>query len=276
MYRSRAPNFNREYSVTRPNDKLGLFYPSPGGPRLLVSVRNVAEAIMAFDGGADIVDIKDPSRGSLGRASTSTILGISHHHQLQGHIPVTAALGELKDLDIHQCARLGRELESSGLSLVKVGTSGLADEDRGRSKFFSLHRLMEENSDRPMLMPAAYADAERAQAPSAWEVLKWASETTARFLLVDTFVKDGFGFFSWIDRNEYAELWDACREASIRLAVAGSLRENDFELLFDHPPDVVAVRGAACSGHYRQAEIDPNQVRRLRQLMEQYRKPLSR
>ncbi|MBX9656135.1 (5-formylfuran-3-yl)methyl phosphate synthase [bacterium] len=241
-----------------------------------MSVRNVAEAIMASEGGADIIDIKDPSQGSLGRATSSTILAISHHHQLQGQIPVTAALGELKDLDDLQCAHLGRELESSGLSLVKVGTSGLADEDRGRSKFFSLHRLMEENSDRPMLMPAAYADAGRAQAPPVWEVLKWAGETTARFLLVDTFVKDGRGFFSWIDSTEYPELLGACREASVRLAIAGSLREDDFEILFDHPPDVVAVRGAACSGYCRQAGIDSNKVRRLRQLMEHHRKPLSR
>lgn len=262
--------------MTRPNDKLDLICPSREFPRLLVSVRDVVEAIMASNGGADIVDIKDPSQGSLGRASTSTILAISHHHQIQGQIPVTAALGELKDLDIHQCAQRGRELESSGLSLVKVGTSGLAGEDRGRSKFFSLHRLMEENADRPMLMPAAYADAERAQAPSVWDILRWASETTARFLLVDTFVKDGLGFFSWIDRNEYVELLDACREASIRLAVAGSLRESDFEILFDHPPDVIAVRGAACAGLCRQAGIDPNKVRRLRQLMKQFRKPLSR
>lgn len=261
--------------MIRSNDKLDLLNHSLGFPRLLVSVRDVAEAITAFEGGADVIDIKDPSRGSLGRASTQVINSISQHRQIRHQIPLTAALGELRDFDFPQCERLGRELQSSELSLVKVGTSGLADEEKGRSFFFSLHRSMEENADRPRLMPAAYADAHRAEAPSVWSILRWASETTARFLLVDTFLKDGRGFFSWIDRTEYAELLHACREMSVRLAVAGSLREDDFAILFDHPPEVIAVRGAACVGHHREASIDSNQVRCLRQLMESHRKPLS-
>ena len=36
--------------------------------RLLVSVRSAAEAEIALHGGADLIDVKEPTRGSLGRA----------------------------------------------------------------------------------------------------------------------------------------------------------------------------------------------------------------
>ena len=49
----------------------------PGIPRLLVSVRNAEEALMAVRGGADIIDVKEPSKGSLGRASVENLQAIA-------------------------------------------------------------------------------------------------------------------------------------------------------------------------------------------------------
>jgi uncharacterized protein (UPF0264 family) len=43
--------------------------------RLLVSVANAAEARTALEGDADIIDVKDPSRGSLGMADASVQRG---------------------------------------------------------------------------------------------------------------------------------------------------------------------------------------------------------
>src|SRR5947209_8028398 len=40
----------------------------PPAPGLLVSVRSAAEARAALDGGAALIDIKEPARGPLGRA----------------------------------------------------------------------------------------------------------------------------------------------------------------------------------------------------------------
>jgi len=251
--------------------QLDTFAHLQGSPKLLISARDVKEAITAALGGADIIDIKDPSRGSLGGATIETIRSISQHEQIRGQVPVTAALGELNELDVRQCEQLGNELQKTGLCLVKVGTSGFPNQEKGRSLFFTLHRSIERHADSPRLMPAAYADAKRAEGPSPWNVLSWAKETTARFLLVDTFLKDGRGFFSWIGPSEYVELLHACRESSVRLAVAGSLREADFEILLNAPPEVIAVRGAACTRHQRESAIDSRLVQGLRQMIQKGR-----
>src|SRR5262245_38153018 len=60
---------------------------------LLVSVRSVEEAQAALEGGASIIDVKEPSAGSLGRASFKTITGVVR--QVARRVPVSAALGEL-------------------------------------------------------------------------------------------------------------------------------------------------------------------------------------
>src|SRR4051794_10666436 len=62
---------------------------------LLVSVRSAAEAVEALAGGADIIDVKEPSRGSLGRADDAVAAEVLA--EVDGRRPVSAALGELAD-----------------------------------------------------------------------------------------------------------------------------------------------------------------------------------
>ncbi|TXN31756.1 (5-formylfuran-3-yl)methyl phosphate synthase, partial [Methylobacterium sp. WL19] len=50
--------------------------PRPTGPRLLVSVRDAAEAAMATAAGADLIDAKDPDHGALGALPTGTVRAI--------------------------------------------------------------------------------------------------------------------------------------------------------------------------------------------------------
>src|SRR5436853_4004631 len=60
-------------------------------PQLLVSVRDVAEAMSARAGGADVIDIKEPKRGPLGRADDAVVSAVRN---AVGHdCLVSAALG---------------------------------------------------------------------------------------------------------------------------------------------------------------------------------------
>src|SRR5262245_27316757 len=83
---------------------------------LLVSVRSAAEAEVALAGGATLIDVKEPARGSLGRADDMTIAAVLH--VVAGRRPVSAALGELVDKS--------SLLRCSGLAFVKWGLAGAA------------------------------------------------------------------------------------------------------------------------------------------------------
>lgn len=68
---------------------------STNTPRLLVSVKNLPEAEAAVAGGADWIDLKQPSQGPLGPVDVGT--GITVAERFSAHYPVSAAGGELLD-----------------------------------------------------------------------------------------------------------------------------------------------------------------------------------
>ena len=78
---------------------------SRAAPGLLVSVRSAAESLVALEGGASIIDIKEPAKGSLGRASRAVqtdVVSALRGQRARGPEPgrrvtVTAALGELTE-----------------------------------------------------------------------------------------------------------------------------------------------------------------------------------
>ena len=219
--------------------------------------------------GADIIDVKEPSRGSLGRADLETLKAICSHPSINKMVPVTAALGEWIDLDPSTPDQLCRELDGIGLSLLKVGTSHLRQpishqRRTARSLFDHFRQQIETRLEGPKLIPAAYADSNRCGIPPSGMFWSGLGKRDHRLLLIDTFIKDGKGFEAWIDDSEYLEILEACRESAVRLAVAGSLKEKQIEKLLDHPPDVVAVRGAACVQERREAMVEEVRVSRIR------------
>ena len=73
---------------------------------LLVSVRSANEAAIAHQGGADIVDVKDPARGPMGRADLHVIQEILTDKRLPAELPRTVALGELTEGGLDAAQRI--------------------------------------------------------------------------------------------------------------------------------------------------------------------------
>src|SRR5947209_7656121 len=83
---------------------------------LLVSVRNAAEAVRALEGGAALIDVKEPLHGSLGRAADAVIQEVMR--AVGAARPVSAALGEWLDAASTEADAL------PGLSYIKWGLAG--------------------------------------------------------------------------------------------------------------------------------------------------------
>ena len=67
---------------------------------LLVSVRSAAEARIALEAGADLIDVKEPRRGALGAADPAVWKDVCR--AVAGRVPVSVALGELVGFDAHR------------------------------------------------------------------------------------------------------------------------------------------------------------------------------
>ena len=252
-------------------------------PQLLVSVRDAAEAAAALAGGADIVDVKEPARGALGAADPATWDAVLR--ACAGRVPVSVALGEAAPFldavppDAWCGAAPGGVREApgvpprtpipAGVRWAKLGPAGLA---AGRGRAGDVWDARERFVTPPAAagpfawVAVAYADHAAAHAPPPGETV--ARETrdgtgAGRVFLVDTFAKDGRGLFDHLGERGVADLCGRAKELGFAVALAGSLRPDDFPRAVRCGADVIAVRGAACDGP-RTGRVSAAKVRALK------------
>ena len=223
--------------------------------KLLVSVRDVAEARIALVGGADLIDVKEPSRGALGAADAATIDSVVAH--VAGRVPVSAALGELLSANRLEASLGGR------VSYAKFGLSGCLGANDWTHRWQAAIRSLPRHVT-PVAV--AYADWQAAGAPDPWEVLARAGHFGCGAVLVDTFDKKSGPLGRHISLADLARFIAAARSARLVCVVAGRLGRREIGEILPLEPDYVGVRGAACSGG-RTGRLQPARVRRLADLV---------
>jgi uncharacterized protein (UPF0264 family) len=217
---------------------------------LLVSVRSAAEAGDALAGGADLIDVKEPLRGPLGRADFSAIQEVLT--VVAGRAPVSVALGELVDWT--------EGVVPEGVAFVKWGMSNVINPT---AETLSPYRKKVGNAE-PVL--AAYADHARAQSPPPAEVAEIARQLRFRAFLIDTAVKDGSTLLDWLRPSEIRRLRMDLAKTRVQVALAGSLGVNEIRALAPMAPDWIAVRGVVCDGG-RAGQVNSALVRQVRDVI---------
>jgi hypothetical protein len=229
---------------------------------LLVSVRSADEATEAVDAGADLIDVKEPSRGSLGAPSAQVVAEVLA--AVDGRRPVSVALGELFDPGATDPTGETRTLSPRQLDpairFAKLGLAGCARCDAWEEGWA---RRLQELPATTAAVAVVYADWPAAAAPEPRQVLAAARRLNCRAVLVDTFDKTGAGLTQLWSRADLQSLADAVRDHQLMLVLAGKISANDFDTLLPLDPDYLAVRGAACSVD-RTGRLDPARVRVLR------------
>jgi uncharacterized protein (UPF0264 family) len=255
----RCPGWMRFFEVEWDDETKGAAVPPR--PRLLVSVRNAAEAEAAVAGGADLIDVKEPKRGPLGAADARTLAAVVA--AVAGRRPVSAALGELRESFWKGPPAL------PGLAYVKWGLAGFRRHVAPLWQWeltCAVRRLAEVNPD-CRAVAVAYADWERALAPPPDEVLTLAAELRLGAFLLDTWGKDGSTLLDWLPAAEVARLCARGRAAGLPVALGGSLGPAQMAALVAARPDWFAVRGAACRKGDRSAAVEANRVRQLAEML---------
>jgi (5-formylfuran-3-yl)methyl phosphate synthase len=220
--------------------------------RLLVSVRSADEARAAVQGGAAIIDVKEPNRGPLGRADA---VAWSHvRAAVPESIPISVALGELSE-----CVREDSP-NFAGISFRKVGLAG-----SGEGWENDWHQLQSRWGEGPPWIAVVYADWLDAGSPHPDRVLDFALESGCAGILVDTWDKSRqspvhLGWSTWFER---------ARRRGLMTALAGRLDPEAIRRLAALHPDIIAVRGAACYQGDRRNAIELARVAHLAWIAEQ-------
>jgi (5-formylfuran-3-yl)methyl phosphate synthase len=203
---------------------------------LLVSVRNEIEAKIASECGVDIIDVKEPNAGSLGRASSETWHTVSA--AVGSRTPISIALGELLDPSIDH---LPGDLPD-GVRYAKFGLSRCHSE-AWKSRLEKARLTLPTATK---MVAVVYADFEDCGAPDPEEVLNAASEFGLETILFDTFQKDGRTLLDHFDLSTLLDFIGKSHDKSLRVVLAGSIRQTDLPAVVSLQPDLIAVRGAVC------------------------------
>jgi len=230
--------------------------------RLLVSVRSAEEVAAAIAGGADIIDAKEPERGSLGAVDAATLRAIAD--SVPDGTALSVAVGDLCDpeevtralIDIDGITRRPREL------YVKVGLAGVGESRLARRTLEAVTEAVRASRLQPDIVVVGYADHERAGALPPDAVMSLASDVGSRGVLLDTWKKDGRDLFAWLSQVELRTWLERSRHQGLLTALAGSLAGPNVRDAARLGPDILGVRGAACDGG-RRGVVTERRVREL-------------
>ena len=214
------------------------------------------------DGGADIVDVKEPRRGSLGMADAPVIRAV--HDRLRRSAPkcdergtgpgplLSIALGELGEWlggeEDRRRATLSA-LKRCDVAYAKLGLSGCRRRPDWFDAWEAVRRTLSERALPGVRWVAvAYADEHRAASPPIEQVVEAAAATGCAGLLVDTFDKRSGTLWDALSAPRLQNAIAAARGHGLFVALAGRLRADDVPAAVAAGADVVAVRSAACAG----------------------------
>jgi uncharacterized protein (UPF0264 family) len=234
--------------------------------RLLVSVRSAAEVGAAVAGGADIVDAKEPSTGSLGAVSRQVLREIALG--LPAGVPLSIALGEPKNVAALEAAMalLHGLSPRPSCAYVKIGLSNAGD---GAERMLAaLVDLASRTPLRPSVVAVGYADYVAAGAPAPEAVARMAAVAGAMGVLLDTWDKDGGDLFHHLAEPALRAWIGQARAAGLLVALAGSLSIEGVRAVADLPADIVGVRGASCVGG-RAGAVSEDRVAELKAALTQ-------
>ena len=220
--------------------------------RLLASVRSAAEAEEALLGGADIIDLKEPRAGALGRLPDPTIAAILA--TVRGRRPVSATIGDMA-LTPGPVVRAVRRMAETGVDIVKLGI--FAGDAAG-----TLAALAAPARSGLRLVAVLFAD----RAPD-FGLVDRCAEAGFYGVMLDTADKRGGRLTAHLAPAELARFVQRGRARHVLTGLAGSLSADDVPDLLPLAPDYLGFRSALARGG-RTGELDRAAVSRLRSLLD--------
>ncbi|MDQ1251712.1 MAG: (5-formylfuran-3-yl)methyl phosphate synthase [Euryarchaeota archaeon] len=218
--------------------------------KVLISPVDKEEAIIASNGGADIVDVKNPKEGSLGANFPWIIKEIKE--AVNGRQPISATIGDFNfKPGTASLAAFGAAV--AGADYIKVGLYDIQTREQALELLTKITRAVKDYDATKKIVASGYSDYERINSISPLLLPEVAAEAGVDVVMVDTAIKDGKSTFEFMDEKKLKKFTDLAHEYGLENAIAGSLRFEDLPTLERISPDIIGVRGMVCGGDRRTA-----------------------
>ncbi|MCA9053314.1 MAG: hypothetical protein KDA75_05720 [Planctomycetaceae bacterium] len=230
-------------------------------------MQTATEAAEALRAGIDLLDVKDPARGSLGQPDPAQLQAVlDTRDRIARATPVSVALGEFSDWT--DASSLESASVLSRVAYAKLGLADMAGRRDWRLQWERLRNQIEVNANEaPGWVAVIYADWAIAGSPAPDEIVAAAAETGCAGVLIDTFCKHRGRLLEHFSPADLCLLSVQVRDAGMFFAVAGQLQSGDLPQLAQVPLDVIAVRSAVCEGGNRQSRFSLSRMESFREAM---------
>ncbi len=223
--------------------------------RLLASVTSEAEARLAAEQGADIIDCKNPSEGALGALPRAVVSAI--RKTVPAHTLVSATIGDLP-ADPDRVTAAARAMADTGCNIVKIGFFP------GGDARATIRRLGDELTPATSLVAVLMADA-----PLDLSLVPALGDAAFEGVMLDTASKDGRTLLDHRSAGELHAFVAAARAAGLFAGLAGSLRLHQIQQLLGFEPDVLGFRGALCEASDRRSALSASALASVRRAIPQ-------
>lgn len=228
---------------------------------LLISVTNLKEAEIALNAGVDILDMKNPAEGALGRLPLETIAEIVSITRKR--CITSATVGDLP-MEPKVLANAVEQVIGTGVDIVKIGFFGqdhhvacanaIGISAKKRARLIAV--MMADELPGFTLIPALKA---------------------AGFygVMIDTASKRNRHLLDYLDIEELRQFCTLAKAHDMTSGLAGSLKESHIPILGNLGADYLGFRGAACIGNNRIASLDEYRLLAIKHLLHKSNSTLS-
>ena len=220
------------------------------GMLLMVSVQNVAEALEAEQGGADVVDVKNLQEALVGSGHPNIVQEVRSIIPVEKHVSVTLGVVPNQPGTVAMAAYAAGVLNATS---VKVGFRQ-ADYEMAVEVLRESRMALEGFNTK--LIGSLFADNVLYEGGlDAHRMVDLAKDGECDGFLIDTLTKDGRNIFDFIPEDELRDMVFRGKELGLSTSLSGHLKITDLDELARINPDIVGVRGAVCSRGERDRAI---------------------
>lgn len=198
----------------------------------VISARE-AEGVLGI---ADVVDVKDPSKGALGAPDPRTVADV---RAVAPDIKVSAALGEAEGLG-RGAAALAVEMAEAGADIVKISVAREKPK-RALSMLLDVRKALPYGAS---LVAVTYADSPKGLFVKPFDLPFLASASGADGVMIDTMVKDGFCLLDHVTEYDLTRIVSGAREFGLFTALGGSLGAGSVPAIARTGADYAGFRSA--------------------------------
>jgi uncharacterized protein (UPF0264 family) len=213
--------------------------------QLLISVKNIEEALIALEANVDIVDLKDPNLGALGALDLETTCEIVR--QVYGHSLISATVGELHASVDELVADIQLRV-NAGVNIVKIAVSGLFY----KADFYDA--IIQFSKAGVKIVVVFFADEE-----IDLNILPTLKNSGVYGAMLDTKNKQK-NLLQVQDQQVLKLFTQLSHQYQLKSGLAGSLQPQHIDLIAQINPTYIGFRGGVCDNSQRKTSLNRARV----------------